>query len=91
MNIVKNKKLAQNSSVENSPSRSHTEGLWGCHSSPVGAHHWIINDSGWGECKYCSKRMEFPRLIDEHYNYLFCIGGGWLSERSEGQIELPVI
>lgn len=30
-----------------------------CADSPTGAHHWRINGSGLGQCKYCGEERRF--------------------------------
>ena len=34
-------------------------GLWRCFASPSGAHHWVIDARGLGQCKYCGERRPF--------------------------------
>jgi hypothetical protein len=41
-------------------------GRWRCSVSPSGAHHWLIDDSGWGQCKYCGEERHFAKLLSDH-------------------------
>ncbi len=41
-------------------------GRWQCSLSPSGAHHWLIDDSGWGQCKYCGEERHFAKLLSDH-------------------------
>jgi hypothetical protein len=36
---------------------------WWCPVSPTGSHHWLIEVSGWGKCKYCRKERGFAREV----------------------------
>jgi hypothetical protein len=45
--------------VGDSLGRYYEKGLWRCHASPSGAHHWIIDTLGQGECKYCREKRGF--------------------------------
>lgn len=67
--MIKNEDLMLYSAAVNSLSQYYMEGLWRCLSSPSGAHHWLIEYSGWGECKYCKRRRRFPRALngDEYW------------------------
>jgi hypothetical protein len=44
----------------------HEAGQWRCSLSPFGAHHWLIDDSGWGQCKYCGEERHFAKLPFDH-------------------------
>jgi hypothetical protein len=41
-------------------------GRWRCSVAPSGAHHWLLDDSGWGQCKYCSEERHFAELPFDH-------------------------
>lgn len=47
------------SSVVDSLGQYYEKGLWRCHASPFGAHHWVIDTLGQGECKYCGEKRGF--------------------------------
>ena len=34
-----------------------------CCSSPTGAHHWLIDDKGMGQCKYCREKRQFAQSV----------------------------
>ena len=57
-----------NSSVVDNLGQYYEKGLWRCHASPSGAHHWIIDALGRGECKYCGEKRGFAEPA----------GNGWL-------------
>jgi len=47
------------SSAADSWSQYCERGLWQCHASPFGAHHWSIDALGQGECRYCGQKRRF--------------------------------
>lgn len=42
-------------------------GFWQCSSSPSGAHHWLIDASGLGQCKYCGEMRQFADSVVADY------------------------
>jgi len=50
-------------SQANDFSQDYESGLWCCSASPTGAHHWIIDDRGWGLCRYCGEKRQFAESV----------------------------
>lgn len=42
-------------------------GLWQCPSSPSGAHHWLIDVEGVGQCRYCGQKRQFAEAGGSSY------------------------
>lgn len=40
-----------------------------CNKSPTGAHHWILNSSDLGICKYCKREKQFGVAGGLVYSY----------------------
>jgi hypothetical protein len=45
-------------------------GIWRCPYSPSGAHHWLVDDKGVGNCKYCGEERQFATSIVSSYTRL---------------------
>ncbi|MCK4722154.1 MAG: hypothetical protein KAT75_02565 [Dehalococcoidia bacterium] len=48
-------------------SRYLQSGLWRCPCSPSGAHHWLIDDKGVGQCRYCGQKRQFAEAGGSSY------------------------
>jgi hypothetical protein len=48
-------------------SRYLQSGLWRCPYSPFGAHHWLIDDKGLGQCKYCGEKRQLAEAWGSGY------------------------
>ena len=59
--MAKHKETMQQTSKANNFSLYYKGGLWCCSASPTGAHHWLIDGSGIGQCKYCGERKQFAK------------------------------
>jgi len=57
--MAKHKETIRQTSESNSFNEYYKGGLWRCPLSPTGAHHWLIDSSRCGECKYCGERRQF--------------------------------
>jgi len=45
----------------------YNSGVWRCPSSSSGVHHWLIDDKGMEQCKYCGERRQFDKSIFTYY------------------------
>lgn len=57
--MAKHKQTMQQTLEANRFSEYYKCGLWRCPVSPTGAHHWLMDDGGLGQCKYCGQRRQF--------------------------------
>jgi len=72
--MAKHKETMQQTSKANNFSRYYKRGLWCCSASPTGAHHWHVDGSGIGQCKYCGERRQFAKPAIRHYVDTGCSG-----------------
>ena len=70
MVMLKPKQTTQETSDDPSFVQYYEAALWRCRSSPIGAHHWLIDDHGLGQCKYCRERRLFAKaaVADSEYH-----------------------
>jgi len=57
--MAKHKQTVQQTSEANRFGEYYQRGLWRCPASPTGAHHWLIDAKGLGQCKYCGEKRQF--------------------------------
>lgn len=50
------------------------KGSWRCPLSPTGGHHWLIEGSRWGKCKYCKTGRDFATDVNGTYEYACEVG-----------------
>ena len=73
----------------NSLSRYYGRGLWQCPASPFGAHHWIIDAIGRGECKHCGEKRQFAEPAGVGW-WQVCSDGGFVLEEFLREL-LPIV
>jgi hypothetical protein len=78
--VTKHRERMQQTEGAISFSHYYQAGRWRCSLSPSGAHHWLIDGNGVGQCKYCGERREFAKSQVPAYE---CADDtGWDSRRS---------
>lgn len=65
--MAKHKETMQQTLEANSFSEYYKCGLWSCSASPTGAHHWLIDGGGLGQCKQCGERRQFAESAVSSY------------------------
>ena len=72
--MAKQKGLTQLTSVGDSFSGCYEHRPWFCSASPTGAHHWLIDGKGVGQCRYCREKRQFTTSAASSYSELREIG-----------------
>jgi len=65
--MAKHRETMRQTLEANNFSEYYERGLWNCSASPTGAHHWLIDDRGMGQCEYCGEGRQFAEATVSGY------------------------
>lgn len=72
--VAKRREVIQQVSEASKLGHYYETGSWHCSLAPNGAHHWIIDGSGRGQCKYCGEMRQFTTSGTAGYSELWEAG-----------------